>query len=320
MQTVRLGRTGLHVGVAALGAGGKSKLGQTRGASFAESVAVVKAALDAGVTLLDTAAAYGTEPIIGEAVKGIRDSVVISTKEMVYEDGASPLGIDRLIDRAELRRRLERSLKALGTDYVDLLHLHGIMPAQYPHCRDELVPALFDFKREGLIRFTSITERFLHDQKHAMLAEALADNAFDVVMCGYNYLNQTAAASILPTAKKRDVGTLCMYAVRGPLGNAATARALVDKLVGTGEIDPTTFDANDPLGFMTANGAAHSLADAAYRFCRHTPGIDVVVTGTGSISHLQENMASINAAPLPAAVLARLKAMFGGVWSETGEP
>lgn len=320
MRKVRLGRTGIEVGIAGLGTGGKSKLGQTRGASFEELVAVVKAALDEGVTLIDTAAAYGTEPIVAAAVRGVRDRVVISTKEMVYEDGTSPLGTEHLIDPAELRRRLEQSLKTLQTDYVDLFHLHGIMPAQYDHCREMLVPALLDFKREGLIRFTCITERFLHDPKHEMMQSALADDYWDVVMCGYNYLHQGAAELVLPAARKQDVGTLCMYAVRGPLGNPELATALVHKLVGTGEIDPATIDADDPLGFMTANGAAHSLADAAYRFCRHTPGIDVVVTGTGSIDHLKENVASINSGPLPDDVIAKLKTIFGRVWSETGEP
>jgi Predicted oxidoreductases (related to aryl-alcohol dehydrogenases) len=320
MDRVRLGRTGIEVGIAALGAGGKSKLGQTSGASFEHSVALVQGAIDAGVTLIDTAAAYGTEPIIGAAVKGRRDKVVISTKEMVYEDGTSPTGTDHLISAAELRRRLEASLKALGTDYVDLFHLHGIMPAQYAHCREVLVPEVVRFREEGLIRAACITERFLLDPKHTMLAEALKDDVFDVVMCGYNYLNQTASQSILPEAKARDIGTLCMYAVRGPLGRPEAVRALVATLIERGEIDAADVDPDNPLGFVTDSGAAASLTEAAYRFCRHTPGIDVVVTGTGNPHHLAENLRAINAGPLPEDVTARLRKIFARVWSETGEP
>lgn len=320
MQKVRLGRTGLEVSVAALGAGGKSRLGQTRGADFEHSVSLVRTAIDEGVNLLDTATAYGTQPIIAAAVKGRRDEIIISTKAMIYAAGASPTGTDHLIDGKELRRRVESCLAALQTDYIDLFHLHGVTPEQYEHCRKELVPVLFDLRDEGLIRFTCITERFLVDQKHHMLARALEDDYWDVIMCGFNYLNQTAARSILPAAKKNDVGTLCMYAVRGPLGQPETAKALVEKLVGTGEIDRAAIDPEDPLGFMTAGGAASSLADAAYRFCRHTPGIDVVVMGTGNLDHLRENLRSINSGPLPPDVVARLRRIFANVWSETGEP
>ncbi len=70
MDHTTLGRTGLKVSVACLGGGGSSKLGKGQGASFEHSVSVVKAALDEGVNFLDTAAAYGTETIVGEAIKG----------------------------------------------------------------------------------------------------------------------------------------------------------------------------------------------------------------------------------------------------------
>lgn len=110
-----------------------------------------------------------------------------------------------------------------------------------------------------------------------------------------------------------------MYAVRGPLARPQAARALIEKLVRTGEIDGSALDP-EPLAFLTAEGAASSLADAAYRFCRHTPGIDVVLTGTGSPDHLRENLPSINSGPLPDSISDRLRSIFAQVWSETGEP
>ena len=73
MDKIVLGRTGLEVSVASLGAGGRSRIGQSTGASFDQSVAIVKAAIDRGVTMIDTAARYGTEPIVGAALQGIRD-------------------------------------------------------------------------------------------------------------------------------------------------------------------------------------------------------------------------------------------------------
>lgn len=315
MQTTVLGRTGLNVSIAYLGAGGKSKLGQTAGATTGQSVALVQTALDAGINLIDTAASYGTEAIVGAAVKGRRDKAIISTKLQIHRGGTAPTGLD-LIDAAELRRRLERSLAALGTDYVDLLHLHAVTLEQYPHCREVLLPALQASRAEGKCRFLCLTERFNTDTRHAMLEAARGDDFWDVIMVGFNYLNQTAAREVLPAARLNRVGTLCMYAVRGPLATPRAAQTFIDRLVACGEIDPRKLDA-DPLAFMMGEG---TLADAAYRFCRHAPGIDVVGIGTGSVEHLRENLRSLERGPLPGAVTARIADIFGGAGSQTGEP
>jgi len=72
-----LGRTGLNVSVAGLGCGGHSRLGQTYGNTLEQSADVVRAALDLGINFIDTAAAYGTEKIVGEAVRDRRDKVII---------------------------------------------------------------------------------------------------------------------------------------------------------------------------------------------------------------------------------------------------
>ena len=81
MDYVPFGDTGLSVSVAGLGCGGSSRLGQSQGKSEAHSVDIVRRAYDAGVTLFDTAQAYGTERIVGQAIAALpRDSVVISTK------------------------------------------------------------------------------------------------------------------------------------------------------------------------------------------------------------------------------------------------
>src|ERR1700741_2785145 len=118
MEYVTLGRTGLRCG-------GFSRLGLGTGKSEAEAVALVRHALDLGVNLLDTAAAYGTEVVVGKAIKGIaRDKVVISTK-------TTPRHIATLLPVAEVVGSLDKSLKNLDLDYVDVLHLHGVIPQHY---------------------------------------------------------------------------------------------------------------------------------------------------------------------------------------------
>ena len=80
MDTVMLGRTGVQVSAAGLGCGGHSRLGQSYGATAEQSSDLVRLALDLGVTYVDTAQAYGTESIVGAAVSGHRDRVVVSSK------------------------------------------------------------------------------------------------------------------------------------------------------------------------------------------------------------------------------------------------
>src|SRR5439155_26285502 len=94
MEYVTLGRTGLRVSVAGLGCGGFSRLGLGTGRSEAEAVALVRQALGLGVNLLDTAAVYGTEGVVGQAIKSLpRASVVIATKAVVpRREGRSAAG------------------------------------------------------------------------------------------------------------------------------------------------------------------------------------------------------------------------------------
>jgi len=72
-------------------------------------------------------------------------------------------------------------------------------------------------------------------------------------------------------------------------------------------------DLETALDFLTASNAASSLPEAAYRFCRHSDGVTVTLTGTGNEHHLAENLHSLELPPLPAAALERLNALFGGV-------
>ena len=317
MQTTTLGRTGLTVSVAGLGCGGKSRLGQSQGRSFEHSVDLVKLALDEGVTLIDTAAAYGTEEIVGAAIEGRRDAVVISTKIPISAHGAPT---SEMIGPDALEEAVDGCLQRLRTDRIDVLHLHGVAADQYDHAGTALLERMARMRDKGKIRFTGLTERFASDTTHRMASRAVEDGAFDVIMLGLNYVNQTALKDVLPAAERNGMGTLAMFAVRGPLARRETADALVRKLVERGEVDPATFDATDPLGLLTAPGVAASLTEAAYRFCQHAPGIQVTVTGTGDPDPLRANLAAINMGPLPGDVLVRLSRMFGKVTSESADP
>ncbi|MBW2282406.1 MAG: aldo/keto reductase [Deltaproteobacteria bacterium] len=309
MQTTVLGRTGLEVSVAGLGGGGHSRLGKSYGRSHDESVAVVRRAIDLGVSFIDTAAAYGTEEIVGDGIRASGETVVVSTK-------FSPYGKDGLVKGADVKRFAEKSLKRLRLETLDVYSLHGVVAEDYAYCRDELVPALLALRDQGKIRFPGITERFNSDPAHVMLGRALDDDVFDVVMVGFNLLNPSAARSILPRAKAAGVGTQIMFAVRRALSQPDALAEVVGGLVERGEVDGSGLDLERPFDFLL--DAAGSVVEAAYRFCRHAPGADVILTGTGRVEHLEENLGFIQGDPLPASVLAQHEARFGAVDSVTG--
>ena len=316
MQTVRLGRTQAQVSVTGLGCGGHSRLGMARGADAREAARLVRHALDLGVNFIDTAPAYRTEEAVGLGVAGRRDTVFLSTK--VGPNMGGPARGGEPISAGQLTENLEASLRRLGTDYVDVLHLHGVQPGEYAYCAEVLVPEMQRQQKAGKIRFLGITEQFIPDTAHAMLPQALRDDLFDVVMVGFNMINPSARRSVFPLTLAQDTGTLVMFAVRRQLSDAAALKQVVAGLIGRGEVDADEIDADDPLGFVRDSAGVGSIVEAGYRFCRHEPGAQVVLTGTGSLEHLQANLAAIQAPPLPAEVRTRLAQLFGAVDSVSG--
>ncbi len=301
----------MEVSVAGLGGGGPAQLGQRDDRlADADSVALVRRALDLGVNIIDTAESYLTEQVIGRAVSEFgRDRVVLATKKTPWHGSWREMG--EVISPDELTSGLERSLQRLGSDHVDIYQLHALRHWHYEQAVETLVPAMQRLRDQGKIRFLGVTEEFIRDPGHQMLQLAVADDCWDTVMVGCSLLNPSARDRVLTPARERGIGTLIMFAVRRALSQPEKLREVIDGLVAEGHVAADAVDRDDPLKFLTTPGVAASLPEAAYRYCRHTPGADVVLTGTGNFDHLAENVASINAAPLPAAVLERLDALFG---------
>lgn len=313
MEYTTLGRTGLKVSVAGLGCGGPSRLGLRVAAdSIDHAVALIKQGLDLGVNFLDTAQTYGTESVIGKAIKGIaREKLVISTKKALPPpDHPNP--------EEEVRLGLEQSLKQLDTDYIDIYHLHGVEPKDYDDAKKRLMPAMRRLKEQGKIRFIGVTEGFVEDPQHQMLQHSLKEDLWDVVMVGFSLLNPSARKTVFPLTGQKRAGMLNMFAVRHGLSQPRRLKALVAELIKTGAIARGAVNPDDPLDFVLRDGGAATLPEAAYRFCRHEPGVDVVLTGTGNPAHLQENIAAILKPALPRPVLDKLEELFGKLDYLTG--
>lgn len=305
MDYVTLGKTGLQVSVAGLGCGGNSRLGLGRGKSEAEAIALVREALDLGVNLLDTAAAYGTESVVGKAIQGsAREHVVVTTKAMVQR-GSECFPAARIVDS------LERSLRQLNTDYVDVFQLHGVSPAMYDYAFNEIAPVLLREKDKGKFRHLGITETSPNDHEQHMLQRATRDGVWEVVMLGFNMMHHNARHHVFPLTMTHNIGTLLMFVVRNVFSQPHRLQETMQELVAAGQLPQWLADTPDPLGFLVHASGASSVTDAAYRFVRHEPGVHVVLFGTGSTEHLRSNIASLLKPPLPEADRQQLATWFG---------
>ncbi len=310
MEMTTLGRTGLKVSVAGLGCGGFSRLGQRAGKTEAESVEVVRAAMDEGVNFFDTAEAYGTEEIVGKAIKGVpRDEVVISTKT----NPRKGFGADEKGGRTpeDVIQSLDASLKKLNVETIDVYHLHGVAPGVYREVVDSLVPALLKERDKGKFKHLGITETSPGDPGKIMLPKAIQEGCFDVIMVAYHMMHQPAREKVFPLTLEHKVGVLIMFAVRVLFSTPGRLEETIKQLADENVLPRELADDPEPLNFLLHENGASSIVDAAYRFCRHEPGTDVILFGTGNKDHVKSNVQSICAAPLPEADVARLYQTFG---------
>ena len=193
MDTRPLGKDGPQVPVMCFGAWGIS--GIMRSISEANAVAVVEAALDAGMTFIDTAEGYAqSESVIGRVIRGRRDGLFLATK---ISGDQSPEHIQKAVNN---------SLKALGTDHIDLYQLHSHKP-EWPIA--QTMEHLVRLRDTGKIRYIGISN-FTVDQVH----EAKQYGPIQAVQPLYNMLQRAHGDSLLPWCRETGIGVLAY----SPLG------------------------------------------------------------------------------------------------------
>jgi aryl-alcohol dehydrogenase-like predicted oxidoreductase len=305
MQYTTLGRTDLRVSVAGLGTGGFSRMGLKSGKTEDESARLVLDAVDMGVNFIDTAPPYGTEGVVGKALKSLkRDQVVVATKAFVHrnDEWSSP---DKVV------ASLDNSLRLLGTDYVDVFNLHGIEAYEYDYALNTIAPALLKEKEKGKIRHIGLTENPIVDFTNETLKRAVHDPVWEVYMVGFHVMHQGARRDVFSITRQKGIGTLIMFAVRSIFADPPRVARQMKELTQKGLVEKWLGETEDPLGFLVHPGGAANMIDAAYRFVRHEPGVDVVLFGTGDAAHLRSNVASLLKPPLPEADRAKIAALFG---------
>ncbi len=194
MRKTILGKSGLEV--SAVGFGGIPIMRIDE----AEAVTVIRAALDAGVTFIDTAAGYGdSQAKIGAAIEGRRDGLVIATKS----GAASKEGI--LAD-------VEASRKQLRTDYIDLYQLHGVGDGSWEtiSAPDGALAGLLAAKEAGHIRHIGFTSHGL-----AIAMKLVQHEAFETVQFPYNLVAREPGDELIPAARENNVGFIVMKPMCG---------------------------------------------------------------------------------------------------------
>jgi aryl-alcohol dehydrogenase-like predicted oxidoreductase len=202
----RLGDSGLTVSTAGLGC-------NTFGATLApDGVAdVVGAALDTGVTFFDTADVYGgvpgqSEELLGAALRGRRDDVVVATKFGMDVGGLNGADWGARGSRRYVRRAIEGSLRRLGTDHVDLYQLHA---PDVGTPIEETLAALHELVVEGKVRYVGSSNFAAWQVVDAdWAARSAGTTPFVSAQNRYNLLDRTAEAELVPAAEQVGVGIL----------------------------------------------------------------------------------------------------------------
>jgi aryl-alcohol dehydrogenase-like predicted oxidoreductase len=224
MQTRMLGRSGLEVSALGFGCMGLS-FGLGQPVSRADGIAVLRAAVDAGVTFFDTAEAYGpfaNETLVGEALAPVRDQVVIATKFGFKFEGGKQAGLDSR--PAHIREVAEASLARLGVETIDLFYQHRVDPA-VPI--EDVAGAVRDLIREGKVRHFGLSEAGVQTIRRAHAVQPVT-----ALQSEYSLWWREPEAEILPALEELGIGLVPF----SPLGKGFL----------TGQIDDrTTFDSTD---------------------------------------------------------------------------
>jgi aryl-alcohol dehydrogenase-like predicted oxidoreductase len=316
MRARQLGRTGPTV--SAIGLGCMPMSGVYGSASDADGIATIHRALDIGVNLLDTADVYGNghnEELVGRAIRGRRDEVVLATKfGVVLSPDGRPSGIN---GRPEyIRQACEASLRRLDVETIDLYQQHRVDP-ETPI--EETVGALASLVAAGKVRFIGLSEALAPDLRRAASVHPITS-----LQSEYSLLERGVESEVLDTCEELGIGFLPFAPlVRGLLAGSLTpARELDEGDSRSGDrfprVGPEHLTANAQLAQVVAEiASAHeaTAAQVALAWLLGRRAWIVPIPGTKRVAYLEDNAGACEL-ELSSGDLARLDGLAAGVQGE----
>jgi aryl-alcohol dehydrogenase-like predicted oxidoreductase len=317
MRNRKLGRTGLVVSEIGYGTWGIG--GFVAGASYGEtddavSRAALRRALEHGVTFFDTADAYGdgrAEALLGEcfgAGSGVtNDAVVVATKA-----GHPRFGGPQDFSPGHLARSVEGSLRRLRRDRIELLQLHN-PPLDLLRARPEILGALDEMRRAGKIGAWGLSTK-----TPAEAGSAIREFAAACVQANFNLADQRALEDgLLDLALSTDTGLIARTPLAfGFLSGRLSAQAEFPegdhRRNWSKERIAQWASASRTLAGDIAARDGQSLAQVALRFCLSHPGVSTTIPGMLTPAEVDENAAVSTFAPMPAADVAKIRALYAG--------
>jgi aryl-alcohol dehydrogenase-like predicted oxidoreductase len=289
MQYRSLGRTGIRVSPYALGG---MMFGRIGNPDHDDSIRIVHKALDAGINLVDTADMYShgeSEEIVGKALKGRRDDVVLATKvHHPMDDDPNHRGSSR----RWIVEEVEHSLRRLQTDHIDLYQVHRPDPDTDV---EETLSALSDLVRSGKVRAIGSSTFPAHEIVEAQwVAERRGLVRFHTEQPPYSILDRGIERDVLPVAEKYGMGTIVYSPLAGGMLTGRTRRGRASDLRRTEMFrhmrDERRIDVVEQL-VPVAQDAGLTLTHLAMAFAIAHPGVSAALLGPRTMEQLDDLLA-----------------------------
>lgn len=331
METRSFGRSGVNVSILGFGCGAVGGL-MVRGTEAEQERAFARA-IDAGITYFDTAAIYGdgaSEQNLGKAIRRVKP------RRFVYGTKVRLASAQKNDIRAAIIGSVEASLKRLGLERADILHLHNpitgdgagnfITAAQVI---GEVTPAFQALREQGKIGLLGLTAT--GDTSEVL--KAIDTGAFESAQVSYNMLNPSAETALAANYPAQDYGRMFEHTRAAGTGVIGIRTLAGGALSGSGAREPNASPPPEPIGSATSfdrdlaralrfmplieEGFAKSLAELATRFVISTPAMGTALMGIATLDQLEQAIAAVEKGPLPPAVLSRIAGIQASFAGET---